>query len=92
MKDTTLQKPIIEWQEISLHDFLNVEIEFKPAKIIYNAFFYIFWLAGKIIVAFKDVFISDPTIEKNETITVGAKIERELISLFDKAYSLDDKA
>lgn len=90
MKGTTLQKPILEWQNISLNDFLNVEIEFRPAKFLYNSFFYIFWVAGKVFQSFHDVFISDPSIDKKDTQSMGVKIEKELIGLFDKAYSLED--
>lgn len=92
MKSTTLQKPILEWQNISLNDFMNVEIEFKPAKIMYNSFFYVFWIAGKIALAFRDIFISDPTVHNKETAGIGVKIEKELISLFDRAYSLEEKS
>ncbi len=90
MKQTTLTpSPIFEWPSISLHDFTNVEIEFRPAKIFYNAFFSLFVIPGKIIDSFKSVFLSDQTIDPHH-VEIGEKIEKELITLFDKAYSLEE--
>jgi len=90
MKSTALQKPLLEWHQITLNDFMNVEIEFRPAKILYNSFFYAFWVIGKIFYAFQELFLHDPSVH-HETKHFGVKIEKELISLFDRAYSLEEK-
>ena len=92
MKHTTLTTPpLLEWPRLSIKDFMDVDIEFGPARIFYNSFFYIFWVAGTLFSAYRDVFISDPTIQNSTTSSIGMKLEKELISLFDKAYSLDEK-
>jgi len=86
---TFTPNPIFEWPTISLHDFTDVEIEFRPAKIFYTTFFSLFEIPGKIIDSFKNVFLSDHTVDPHHT-EIGEKIEKELITLFDKAYSLEE--
>lgn len=90
MKQTTLSpNPIFEWPTISLHDFTDVEIEFRPAKMFYIAFFSFFEIPVIIFGAFKNVFLSDHTVDSHHA-EIGEKIEKELIALFDKAYSLEE--
>lgn len=82
--------PLFEWPKISLSDYKDVDIDFKPAKIFYNVFFDTLFLPVKIGSAFKDVFVSDLSLENSSIEKMGIKIEKELVTIFDKAYSLDE--
>lgn len=84
--------PLFEWPHISIDDFKNVEIDYKPVKIFYNTFFEIAFFPAKIFSAFHDVFLSDLSREPGSIEEMGGKIEKELLIIFDRAYSLEQES